>query len=342
MIKELLELKHCLLTNRINYLLIPVSTFEIDEEGAKRFNKIYLWLKKQNLKEIGRTQSGGIKNGAHLALPAWDIRQNKYCLELTVLLDGYAWRIQFRTTPPKKMSGRSAFAKFKRLCKRDGIDLEELAIENGPEVKKTIDNYIVKPNHQFYVDKIFSNAHHIDFHSSFAAGLANTHPEFRKTLERLYKNRERNEEYKNILNFSIGFMQSIPGCKARWANLSKDAIADNNRRVLSLAAAVEKAGRTVLLFNTDGFWYDGDVYHGKGEGEDLGQWHNDHTDCKFRMSGPGSYEFIENGIYNPVVRGIPNDTKLDWSWGDIYTKKAIPDIFTFDKEKGVRLNGKEI
>ena len=342
MIKELSSLKHCRVTYDINYLLIPVSTFSINEEGAKGFNKIYQWLSKQGLKKIQRTKSGGIKNGIHMPLPAWDVKQNKYCLELTVLMDGHAWRVQFRTEPPKRLSGRAAFAKFKRLLKGDGINLEEYAIENGSEVKEGIEKYIVKPNHQFYIDKTFTNAHHIDFHSSFAAGLANTHPEFRKTLERLYKNRERNEEYKNILNFSIGFMQSIPGCKARWANLSKDAIADNNDRVLSLAAAVEKAGRTVLLFNTDGFWYDGPIYHGKGEGKGLGEWHNDHRDCQFRMSGAGSYEFIENGEYNPVVRGIPNDTKLDWSWGDIYTKKAVPDIFIFDEKKGVMLNGKEI
>ena len=342
MIKELSSLKHCVATHRINYLLIPVSTFNVDEEGAKKFNKIYLWLKKQNLKKLERTKSGGIKNGIHMPLPAWDIKQNKYCLELTVLLDGFAWRIQFRTEPPKKLSGRAAFAKFKRLCKRDGINLDDYAIEDGSEVKKGIEKYIVKPNHQFYIDKTFGHAHHIDFHSSFTAGLLNTHPEFRKTLERLYKNREKNEEYKNILNFSIGFMQSVLGCGARWAHLAKDAIKDNNDRVRTLAEAVEKSGRTVLLFNTDGFWYDGDVYHGKNEGNGLGQWHNDHVNCKFRMSGAGSYEFIEDGKYNPVVRGIPNDAKLDWKWGDIYDKKAVPDIFTFDENEGVRLNGEKI
>ena len=149
-------------------------------------------------------------------------------------------------------------------------------------------------------------------------------------------------DYKHILNFSIGFMQSINGCGARWAHLAKDAIKDNNDRVRSLAATVEKSGRTVLLFNTDGFWYEGPVFHGKGEGDGLGQWHNDHMNCKFRMSGAGSYEFIEDGKYNPVVRGIPNDTKLDWHWGDIYTKKAVPNIFTFDEEMGVKLNGEKI
>ena len=49
MIKELKDLKHCKATYSINYLLIPVSNFPINKKGAVAFNKIYLWLKKQNL-----------------------------------------------------------------------------------------------------------------------------------------------------------------------------------------------------------------------------------------------------------------------------------------------------
>ena len=342
MIKELKELKHCKASCRINYLLIPVSNFPINKKGAVAFNKIYLWLKKQSLYKLKRTRSGGIENGSHMRVPAWDVRANKYCVEITAILEGFAWRIQFRTETPKKLSGRTAFTKFKRLLLKDGIDLDQYAIDNGPEVKKEIESYIVKAHHQFYLDKIFSNAHHIDFHSSFTAGLANTHPEFRPTLEKLFRDREKDEMNKHILNFSIGFMQSISGCNARWAHLSKDAIKDNNDRVRNLAQEVENAGRKVLVFNTDGFWYDGPIYHGKGEGEGLGQWHNDHINCKFRMSSAGVYEFIEDGEYFPVVRGIPNDTKLNWEWGDIYTKKAVPDIFTFTEEEGVKLNGEKI
>ena len=342
MIKELAELKHCSATYHINYLLIPVSTFSITEEGALKFNKIYNWLYKQKLHKLPRTASGGIKNGPDLRVPAWDIKTNKYCVEITVILDGSAWRLQFRTETPKRLSGRAAFTKFKRLLLKNGVNLDSYIIEDGPEVKKEIEGYLVRPYHEFYIDKIFSQAHHIDFHSSFAAGLANTHPEFRKTLEWLYKNREKDEINKHILNFSIGFMQSVAGCNAKWAHLSKDAIADNNKRVTELAKILEKKGRKVLLLNTDGIWYDGPVYHGAGEGNNLGEWSNDHTNCRFRMASAGAYEFIENGDYTPVVRGIPNDTKDDWKWGDIYTKKAVPDIFTFTEEEGVKLNGTKV
>ena len=342
MIRDLLILKHCKVTQHINYLLIPVSNFEINKRGAIKFNKLYLWFKKQNLYKLERTSSGGIKNGSHMKVPAWDVRANKYCVEITAILEGYAWRIQFRTKTPKQLSGRTAFTKFKKLLLKDGVDLDQYVIDNGPEVKKEIDTYLVKANHEFYLDKIFIRAHHIDFHSSFAGGLANTHPEFRPTLEKIFRDREKDEMNKHILNFSVGFMQSIQGCNARWAHLSKDAIGDNNKRVKELAKEVENAGRKVLLFNTDGFWYDGEIYHGKGEGLGLGEWHNDHINCKFRMSSAGVYEFIENGEYTPVVRGIPNDSKSEWKWGDIYTKKAVPDIFTFTEEEGVKLNGEKI
>lgn len=342
MLKELMALKHAESNSKINKLLIPVSVFNIDTEGAKKFNKIYFWLKEQDLYELERTPSGGIKNGPHVKRPAWDIRVNHYCVELTVLLEGYAWRIQFRTKVPKGLSGRKAFSIFKKMLLNDGIDLEKYAIENGEEVKKKIPKYLVREWHKFYIDKVYINAHHIDFHSSFAAGLANTHPEFRKTLDWLYVNREKSEINKNILNFSIGFMQSIDGCKARWAHLSKDAITDNNKRVNDLAFELENTGRTVLLLNTDGLWYDGPIYHGEGEGSGLGEWHNDHQNCKFRMASSGAYEYIENGEYHPVIRGIPNGAKTDWEWGDIYKDKALPEIFSFTREKGVEFNGEKI
>ena len=342
MIKELASLKHTASSSRLNYLLIPVTIFNIDKDGAKAFNKIYFWLKKQNLYKLERTASGSIKNGPHVKRPAWDIKSNHYCVELTVVMEGMAWRIQFRTKLPKGMSGKKAFTVFKKLLLKDGVNLDEMAIENGEEIKEGIEHYLVKPYHKFFIDKTYNNAHHIDFHSSFAGGLANTHPEFRKTLEWLYENREKDEINKNILNFSIGYMQSVQGCKAKWAHLSKDAIADNNKRVLDIVKRLEESGRTVLLLNTDGVWYNGTLYHGEGEGSGLGQWQNDHKNCQFRMASAGAYEFIENNEYHPVIRGIPNDIKTDWKWGDIYKEKAVPSIFSFTEEEGVKLDGKAI
>ena len=56
-------------------------------------------------------------------------------------------------------------------------------------------------------------------------------------------------------------------------------------------------GDKILGHNTDGIWYQGPVYHGEGEGNDLGQWRNDYVDCRFRAKSSGAYEFIENGSF---------------------------------------------
>lgn len=339
MIKELKQLKHTKGSANINYLLIPVSVFDISKEGAKEFNKIYRWLKEQNLYILERTSSGGIKGGAHRKRPAWDVKTSRTCIELTVLLEGCAWRIQFRAKLKEGLSGRKAFTKFKKLLLKRGINLDDYAIENGKEIKEQIEKPLIGAKSRVFYDYTFEKVNHIDFHSSYAGGLANTHPEFREVLNELYEKREEKEEYKNILNFSIGFMQSLSGCNARWAHLSRDAIKDNNDRIKNLAETLEKKGRIVLTYNTDGIWYKGAVYHGEGEGEGLGEWHNDHINCTFRAKSSGSYEFIENGVYHPVVRGILNTSKKNWEWGDIYSKKAEISLFRFNEEEGVITDG---
>ena len=335
MLKELRKLRHTKSSANINYLLIPVTVFEISKQGAEEFNKIYLWLKKQKIHELERTSSGGIKSGPHRKRPAWDIKVSRTCVELTILLEDGAWRIQFRAKLHEGLSGRKAFTKFRKILYKRGIDLEKYAIDNGPEVKKEIEKPLIGAKTRLFYDMTFEDVNHIDFHSSYAGGLANTHSEFREVLEEMFDKRESNEEYKNILNFSIGFMQSLSGCRAKWAHLSRDAIKDNNDRVKKLAEILEKKGRIVISFNTDGIWYKGPVYHGEGEGEGLGQWHNDRTDCTFRIKSSGSYEFIEKGKYYPVVRGIANCSKKCWKWGDIYEKKAEIKLFKFTEEEGV-------
>lgn len=337
-IKELKELKHISISNRLNYLLIPVSVFDINREGAEKFNKIFLWLKKRKIGKLERTPSGAIKLGPHKDWPAWDYRTTKACVEITVVLLEGAWRIQFRAQPKNKMSGRKAFTLFKRFMLKKGIDLDEYVIDNGPEVKNTIEKPLIGASCNLFYDHTFEGVNHIDFHNSYAGGLANTHPEFREALLELYEKRKTKEEYKDIMNFSIGFMQSLGGCGARWAHLSRDAIKDNNERVKNLSKRLEKSGRIVLSYNTDGIWYKGPVFHGSGEGPSMGEWSNDHLNCKFRIKSSGAYEFIENNLYKPVIRGIPNSSKKEWKWGDIYTEKAESDFFYFDEGRGIVLN----
>ena len=134
-------------------------------------------------------------------------------------------------------------------------------------------------------------------------------------------------------------MQSAKnGRTAEWAHLAKDAIEDNNIRVATLAKKLQVAGREVLGFNTDGIWYRGEIYHGKGEGDNLGEWSNDHKNCILRSKSNGAYEFIEDGVYNVVLRGqstrdLVEPDRDKWTWGDIYKGTVIG--FKYNELEGV-------
>lgn len=356
-IREYLKtLDHAELTSKVNYLLIPVTVLNSTPENAELFNEILTWLKSQDLGTITRTPSGGVSTALRNLSESYDMRHTSSCVELTIILLEGIWRIQFRGVPAAKepgqktMYGRRAFEYFRETCSTFGICLENYAVSNGREIKKEIPRYMVcydQPEQSVHFigeNHTLEHCYHVDFHSSFPAGLVYTHPEFAHVINHFYEGRKVNPIYKEVLNFTIGYMQNAGDPK--FAQLSKDAIVNNNRRVYLLAKRVKKAGYRVLIYNTDGFWYqdlEGDkgAYHGHGEGKKLGQWHNDHEDVKMRIKSVGAYEFIENGKYNPVIRGRTNldsvKDRSEWMWGDIFHTDADVLKFKFDKEKGIIL-----
>ena len=313
--------------NKINSSNIPVTQLNMNDENMAFFNEQVKRCEKYHI--IQRTPKGYISKSTQL--PAYDVRMTSSCVELMVIDSSGIFRLQFRNSGIKEKQtiyGHKAFLIFKDICKKHNICLDDYIIDNGSEVKKEIEGYIIDVENQVFLDRTFKNAHHIDFHSSFPSGLALTHPEFRPVIEELYNGRKEKPEYKLVLNCTIGYMQSEPCCKAKWAQLARDAINNNNARIRDLAERLKKSGRLVLAYNTDGIWYVGDEFHDIDEGTTIGTWANDHTNCKIRFKSAGAYEFEENGKYYPVVRG---HTKLDtiksrdkWVWGDIYSYDAAP------------------
>ena len=316
---ELLDLLDSLNIKRVetvkpNKLKTPITKFGLNEVGVEKFNKIYKFIKANDIKEMIMTPSHGISY-KNVGI-CYHLSRTATCIEIILYADGYC-RIQLRggkdleIAQHKEIYGRQAFT----ICLEDAIP-----------------------------GFIFKKAHHIDFHNSYPAGLCNKHPEFRPVIEHLYKKRKENNIYKAILNYSIGFMQSLGGCGARWAHLTRDAIKDNNDRIRDIAARLRAAGNHILSFNTDGIWYIGNIYHGEGEGSELGQWENDHINCQWRCKSAGAYEFIEGNKYTPVVRGYTNldkkKNRSEWSWGDIFKEEASPITFRFDESEGV-IYGKE-
>lgn len=314
----------------------PLS-LSFNEPDVARFNAVYTYLYGSDLNQIKRTPSGGIAVDRSNRY-AWDIFVSQGGLRITAIVDGciFCWRLGRIKFNASNMKGWKAWRIFVKMCAENGIDLEKMAIPNGPQVKKSIQ----KPYIRFLLcHTVLENCNHIDFHSSYASGLAITHPEFRPIVEKLYRQRKLYPYYKDVLNCVIGYMQSVPKCRAKWAHLSRDAINNNNTRIDALSVLLEASGRRIVGYNTDGIWYQGEPYHDprNGEGDGVGKWHNDHVNCKLRAKSDGAYEFIENGKYNAVVRGMTRldetSDRKDWKWGDIYQEKA--DIIKYRFEEGV-------
>lgn len=334
---KLTELTHI---NKLNYINIKCSLLTPSIANAKTFNEILHYLQKNVSNKIHRTKSGGISKSHFIRIPSYDYTYSNAGAELLIITEFGMYRIQFRpklaeTEDSKAMSGRQAFNKFKEILSENGINLDDYAVDNGIEVKKEIEKPMIKMERSMFIssenENGFTNVHHIDFHNSYPGGLMITHPEFKQVIEMMYNKRKENPIYKAILNYSIGFMQS-KWVGYRYAALSRDAINNNNARIRKVAQALKDSDRVVLAYNTDGIWYAGDIYHGEGEGKNVGQWENDHINCHIRFKSAGAYEFIENGKYHPVVRGY---TKLDviksrdeWKWGDIYQNDLLVFGFT--------------
>ena len=317
------------------YHMYP-KRYALTEEATQLWNEIVDLLHQTELNyPIIRTKSGGIAKGPKKTLwncCAWDVQDTSRGARLTIILgaDTYVLTLGKVSETEKDIYPDQAFNRFRDKCEEFGIDIDDYEITNGAEVKTEIPSPPIKMLVEHNEDDYgIDNVHHIDFHNSYPAGLANTHPEFRPVIEYFYEQRKVDPINKAVLNYTIGQMQSLKkDFGAKFAHLAKDAITDSHNRVYGVAMNIQLSGRKVIGFNTDGVWYQGDTYHGPGEGPLLGQWENDHTNCRFRAKSSGCYEFIENGKYHPVARGtLPLDAikpdRETWEWGDIYKGEQL-------------------
>lgn len=354
--KELLKYDHIPVTPNLNFLDIPVTQLDANEAGANIWNEILYSLEQNytDYKKLPRTPSGGISITVENwdRFPGFDIRTSNSMAEMTVVdIDG-CWRIQFRRKieKGKEISGRTSYLKFEEVCKRFGVDLRSLMLptsEEGKLIKSLIDKPRIDMRTEI-LNKTFPHANHIDIRSSHMAGVAKSFPELREPIEHCFQNRKRYGIYKSILTHTWGYFQSqYSPVYYRLSHLAKAGLDYTNSIVDDLSDRLVKAGRDLLGRNTDGIWYDGPVYHGEGEGDNLGQWHNDLEDVQFRARSKGCYEYIDkDGIYHPVVRG---KTTLDekkpreeWIWGDIYNYGEINVYFVQEDGKLIKKEVDEV
>ena len=329
LLEQIPDIKSAELTIKPDKRKIPVSLLIPTVENVELFNNILLECINNNFNLLETTESGTFST-KNIRFPAYFVSYSNVCVEL-VIFHNKIYRLFFRAElvkdeNNKQYTGKKAFENFKKHLLKFNINLDDYKIENGKDIKKEIEKPFINLKRASYKDLIFKNVHHIDYHSSYPAGLANTHPEFKSAINDLYENRKTDPLKKATLNYSIGFMQSR-WCNYKWAHLSRDAINDNNKRIKELSNKIESTGRVVLLYNTDGIWYTGPIYHGEGEGKNLGDWENDHINCILRIKSKGAYEFIEDEKYYPVIRGLTTLDKIkprtQWEWGDIYKADII-------------------
>ena len=324
--------------SQINYFHIPVTCFPNNVAGMEEFNKVYKQVLEMKMNTMKRTRSGGIcvsRKNKRNNIYSYSVkeRQNGAGIEMLVVAYGCCWRFQWRQT--KDHLGHFNFRRFLQMCQTHNIHIQKYAVKNGLAIKKTITPAPIKLERNIYENHWFRNGniHHIDLHSSYPAGLSQAYPEFKPLVEELYSKRKVKDEYKDLLNHSIGFFQS-KSVNYKYANLAKSAIDYNNKRIAELAKLIKKNRGSIILYNTDGIWYRGPIFDSKDRGNKLGQWDYDYKNVKeFHVKSVGCFEFIdENGNYVSKARGIQKE--LLHQMGDIDVVHGIRK-FWFDKERGI-------
>ena len=321
-------------TMKPNKMLIPITNFGFNDKDIAEFNEIYQYCIENarigHMHHFVLTKSGGISiKIGNIRGAMWSITIKTTFIELLLRnFGGRYYRFIVGHNKDKKengLSGRQAFWKYSEMLKKHGINLEDLAIENGKEVKQTIP----APRIELAVveDRTYAKAHHIDLNSAYNAGMMEAFPVLEPAIREMYNLRKVNKDYKQVLNMTQGFMQSEL-CGFKYAPISKAGYIYTLRRLQELTNKLVAKGCRILSYNTDGIWYQSnELYHDNDEGTDIGQWKHDHTFCRIRYKSKGCYEFIENDKYTPVFRGESSYEKLvpksQWQWGDIYKGELI-------------------
>ena len=295
--KRLSKYKSTPITRKLNYKAIPTNNIGISRESAKEFNELIGLIHVIGFNRLQRTKSGGIsiKKG-NFRPPFYDVRVLKSCIELTII-SRVMTRIQFRASwegqEKDSIGGTQAFKEFVRVCKKHEINIEELAITNGKEVKETIEKAKINTEPRIAGHLIKGSVHHIDFHSAYMGAIAEAFPILKPAIIEIFDGRKEKAINKGILTHTFGYFQSSC-CGYKYSHLSKAAVEGINRKLEELTLKIKESGGEILAYNTDGIWYQREEpYHGEGEGKGLFQWENDHVNCSIFFRSAGCYCYRE-------------------------------------------------
>ena len=330
----------------INKLDFPRLSLKATDEGMRVFNGLLDVLDKEGVARRGlcRTKSGGISQASKLG---YDVDAGKSGAELVFMdfIGGSVcgFRVAFGSMGAANESGitgRGSYFRMREEFLKDGVDLDRYAVDNGKEIKETITKPLIGMGLGAQERVTYRHACHIDLHSAYPSGMCRRYPELLPTCERIYGNRKRSDQDRKLklqMDAAIGYFQSqycrIGHHGYALAPLAKAGVHWCKETVYRIAKELTDQRKTVLLYNTDGIWYvdeEGD-FRSEWIGEGLGKAGIDHRDCTLRIKSKGAYEYIEDGVYTPVVRGVPKSRSEKWTWGGIFTPEATVVEYRLDE-----------
>lgn len=348
---DLSNYKHIPYKLKPNKNKIPINHFTF--ENIDEFNEIYKYAK-DNFTLVKHTLSQGISNKISERLhERYFVVKGNQRFELVIICKEGCFRFLLQNKKQKgnEIPGQQACRSIYNYADKYGIDLNKYVAEDGLAEKKLIERPHIEVLQRLMLGKKINHVYHIDFRSSYASRICEAYPELKPMYEDIFNHRkENNGYYKHVLTNSIGCWQS-PYCvdyntrhktvPYQFSNLSKVAINGTREKIEKMIVALKKKGMVPLLTNTDGIWYYSEEgpYHDKNEGDQLGNWQNDHIDCLFLMTSEGRYQYMEDGVCHTVVRGLCNLDAMQpdrdqWQFGDILKIDQML-TYRFDEERGV-------
>lgn len=337
-----------------------IPNYDVSLDEINREYNYWLSYKPNLVYNKNLTYSGQLSK-ANFNYGVWYILNNQFfklfvsCVDAEYIPCAYQLRFRINDTDfGREISGRDSFQRFRAELKKDDVDIEKFAIDNGKELKSTVDfgNPVIQFDESIK-DKTIENAHHVDMASAYMYFAGIYHPEWERTIQRIYDLRKSSSIYKHILTHACGFFQSQYCILNRHgyalADVSSFAIRSTAIAVKKMAKELSNYGFKILAFNTDGVWFCGDlkllpqeIFEKFTQKKEIGKFSIDHKNCTIRFKSVGSYEYMENGKYTPVVRGLTRYDRAglardNWKWGYIYTPEGEQvEVYKFEKNTGLR------
>lgn len=341
--------KHTEYHSKVNKKLIPPNYLYLNDEGVSEFNRILQYAKRY-YEEAPATRSRGMCNTTKWRfLHRFTVMPGNQTFELVIVCLEGCFRFILKNKPgvTNTIKGTKACREIYKMADKYGIDFSQYA--HG--TKETKDEIVMPHINMLWpalAGKTIKNCHHLDLNSAYASMIVKEYPELKEMYEELYSHRKDNDGYyKHVLTNSIGAWQSEycvdyesrhKSNPYQFANLSKIAINGTRACIDSLIRKMMSKGCTPILTNTDGIWYSGPIYHDANEGNDLGQWKNDHTNCTLLVKSKGAYQYLEDDKCHTVVRGTSNldlvQSREDWEFGAIMNSELSVEKYKYTN-KGV-------